>query len=469
MTDPSNPPVERETETLAVVGRNRSGAADVLLVTVPVIVGDDPFEQAARDSEILTQARAQEFDPLIVFGGSEQENLKRAVTALGLGREQALGEGSPEAEAPSLPRLPSRADDLPREWLEASAVLAQMRSGDIAHQQGWEAIANITGLDPAVEWRITNWTGRTQVRGNRHVNDQGGSRRIQRAWSEAEADFHSVYAENSDGSWAWLADHLTAQRAVQQAERLELMKIMSEGNHNPEYLHAIVNAALSAEQALGRQAVQTGYPTHLIEDRRTLQSAIQSLQSMAYVQTLERLWEGLSGAVEAGRLRREDIPDDYDWLTERLNACAEAQAVVNGTEDAEISRSIHTVRHLVEHYADIAGEAQTYLTALDRRQELPSIPVPSADPKADPEWEHTFSLDFSVSSQKPDASDVTPDHLRDALQQRVSDLDAAGDLSWLEELRAPPGAKLRAPGDDLRDAFTEGPEPTMNPEPGMKP
>ena len=469
MSDQPEAPVVREMETLAVVGRNRHGAGDVLLVTIPAIVGDDPFEQAARDSEILTQARAQEFEPLIVFGGSEQENLKRAVLALGLGREQALGNGTQEGENPTLPRVPSRGHDLPKEWLEASAVLAQMRSHDIAYEQGFEFIAGVTGLDPAVEWRITNWTGRTQVRGNRHANDKGGSRKIQRAWSESEADFHSVYAENSDGSWTWLADHLTAQRAVQHAERLELMKIMSEGNHSPEYIHAVVNAALSAERSLGAQAVQTGYPLHLIEDRRSLQSAIQSLQSMAYVQTLERLWEGLSEAVEAGRLRREDIPDDYDWLTERMNACAEAQAVVNGTEDAEISRSIHVVRQIVERYSDIAGEAQEYLAALDRRQELPSIAVPATGTQAVPEWEHTFSLDFSVSSQTPDASDVTPDHLRDALQQRINHLDAAGDLRWLEELRAPPGAKLRAPGDDLRDAMNKTPEPSMHPEPGMKP
>lgn len=30
------------------------------------------------------------------------------------------------------------------------------------------------------------------------------------------------------------------------------------------------------------------------------------------------LHDGLSDMIEDGRLRREDIPDDYDWLTESL-------------------------------------------------------------------------------------------------------------------------------------------------------
>lgn len=54
-----------------------------------------------------------------------------------------------------------------------------------------------------------------------------------------------------------------------------------------------------------------------------------------------------------------------------------------------------------------------------------------------PRFNHAFDIAFSLESEREDASDVTPEIIRQALLKRIRDLDAAGDGEWIEACAVP--------------------------------
>ncbi len=53
------------------------------------------------------------------------------------------------------------------------------------------------------------------------------------------------------------------------------------------------------------------------------------------------------------------------------------------------------------------------------------------------DYNHVYTVTFSLVSQQEDGEDVTADMIRKALQNRIEDLDFSGDLAWLEAVNGP--------------------------------
>ncbi len=53
------------------------------------------------------------------------------------------------------------------------------------------------------------------------------------------------------------------------------------------------------------------------------------------------------------------------------------------------------------------------------------------------DYNHMYTVAFSLVSQQKNGEDVTADMLRKALQNRIEDLDFSGDLAWLEAVNGP--------------------------------
>ncbi len=53
------------------------------------------------------------------------------------------------------------------------------------------------------------------------------------------------------------------------------------------------------------------------------------------------------------------------------------------------------------------------------------------------DYNHVYTVTFSLVSQQEDGEDVTADMIRKALQNRIEDLDFSGGLAWLEAVNGP--------------------------------
>ena len=65
-------------------------------------------------------------------------------------------------------------------------------------------------------------------------------------------------------------------------------------------------------------------------------------EEVRYIRALEKLWDMLSDAVEGGRLKKEDIPDDYEALVGQMVECEVARYAANRNQSAESRKPILT-------------------------------------------------------------------------------------------------------------------------------